>query len=38
MKISDKVYADLIIGEDIITCPECGRILYIEPNTEDVSE
>jgi predicted nucleic acid-binding Zn-ribbon protein len=30
MKISDKVYADIIRGEEITTCPHCGRILYIE--------
>jgi len=31
MVISDKVYADVIKGEEITTCPHCGRILYIEP-------
>jgi predicted nucleic acid-binding Zn-ribbon protein len=30
MIISDKVYADVIRGEEIITCPHCGRILYME--------
>ena len=30
MKISDKVYADVIKGEEITTCPHCGRILYLE--------
>jgi len=30
MKINDKTYSDLIKGEDIITCPHCGRVLYIE--------
>ncbi len=30
MVISDKVYADVIKGEEIVTCPHCGRILYIE--------
>ncbi len=31
LKISDKVYADVIKGEDVVTCPHCGRILYLEP-------
>ncbi len=30
MKINDKAYADIIRGEEITTCPHCGRILYIE--------
>jgi len=30
MVISDKVYAEVIKGEEVITCPHCGRILYIE--------
>ena len=30
MKINDKAYSDLIKGEDIITCPHCGRVLYVE--------
>jgi predicted nucleic acid-binding Zn-ribbon protein len=30
MKISDKVYAEVIKGEEITTCPHCGRILYLE--------
>jgi len=36
MKISDKVYSDLIRGEDIVTCPHCGRVLYIEEKKEEV--
>ncbi len=36
MKINDKTYASVIKSEDIITCPHCGRILYIEEeNTEE---
>jgi predicted nucleic acid-binding Zn-ribbon protein len=31
MTINDKTYTDIIIGEEIVTCPHCGRILYIEP-------
>jgi len=34
MVIGDKVYADVIKGEDITTCPHCGRILYMKPNEE----
>ena len=34
MSVSDKVYADVIKGEEITTCPHCGRILYLEPVTE----
>ncbi len=30
MKINDKAYSDLIKGEDIVTCPHCGRVLYVE--------
>ena len=30
LKISDKVYTEVIKGEDIVTCPHCGRILYID--------
>ena len=34
MVIGDKVFADVIKGEDITTCPHCGRILYMKPNEE----
>ena len=34
MVIGDKVYADVIKGEDITTCPHCGRILYVKANEE----
>ncbi len=30
MKISDKIYSDVVKGEEITTCPHCGRILYLE--------
>ena len=36
MKINDKVYNDLIIGEEIVTCPHCGRVLYIEKEEQEV--
>lgn len=34
MLVSDKVYADVIKGEDITTCPHCGRILYLQVSEE----
>ena len=30
MKVSDKVYSEVIDSAEIVTCPNCGRILYIE--------
>lgn len=36
MSISDKIYSDVIKGEEITTCPHCGRILYIETSDEAV--
>jgi len=36
MKISDRIYADIIKAEDITTCPHCGRILYLEKEEEAV--
>ncbi len=30
MRISDKVYAEVVKGEDITTCPHCGRVLFVE--------
>lgn len=30
IKINDKTYSNVLNGEDIITCPHCGRILYCE--------
>ena len=34
MKLNDKTYSDVIRGEEVITCPHCGRILYLEPAEE----
>jgi hypothetical protein len=34
MIIGDKIYADVIKGEDITTCPHCGRILYMKAHEE----
>ncbi len=36
MALSDKVYSEVIKGEEITTCPHCGRLLYLEPNTEEI--
>lgn len=36
MIISDKIYVDVIKGEDITTCPHCGRILYMEAGEEEL--
>ncbi|MBD3798564.1 C4-type zinc ribbon domain-containing protein [Sulfuricurvum sp.] len=30
MAVSDKVYSDVIKGEEITLCPHCGRILFLE--------
>ena len=35
MVIGDKVYSDVIKGEDITTCPHCGRILYVKAGEEE---
>jgi len=34
MIISDKIFSDVIRGEDIANCPHCGRILYVQANEE----
>ena len=30
IKINDKIYSNIMQSNDIVTCPHCGRILYIE--------
>ena len=35
MKLNDKTYSEVIKGEEIVNCPHCGRILYIETETEE---
>ncbi|RAX55267.1 hypothetical protein CCY99_00780 [Helicobacter sp. 16-1353] len=30
IRINDKVYSELLKSDDIVTCPHCGRILYIQ--------
>ena len=34
MAINDKTYSEVIKGEEIVTCPHCGRLLYLEPQEE----
>lgn len=34
MLLSDKIYADVIRADEIITCPHCGRIIHVEANEE----
>ena len=34
MLLSDKIYADVIKAEEIVTCPHCGRILHIQESQE----
>lgn len=36
MAVSDKVYSDVIKGEEITTCPHCGRILFLEPSSDAI--
>ena len=36
MKISDKAYSEVIKSEEIITCPHCGRILFVESEVAQV--
>ena len=38
IKINDKTYAEVIKSEEIVNCPHCGRILYKEPETEEIKE
>jgi len=35
MKINDKTYSEVIKGEEIVGCPHCGRILYLETDTSE---
>jgi len=34
MTIGDKIFSDVIKGEEITTCPHCGRILHVEASEE----
>jgi len=36
IKLNDKTYSEVIKASEICNCPHCGRILYIEPITEEV--
>jgi len=35
MKLNDKAYAEVIKADEIVNCPHCGRILYLEPVTAE---
>ena len=35
MKLNESTYASIIKSEEIITCPHCGRIIYLEPQTAE---
>jgi len=35
MKLNESTYASIIKSEEIITCPHCGRIMYLEVQTEE---
>jgi predicted nucleic acid-binding Zn-ribbon protein len=35
MKLNDKTYSEVIKGDEIVNCPHCGRILYIERETAE---
>jgi len=35
MKLNDKTYAEVIRADEIVNCPHCGRILYLEPVTAE---
>lgn len=34
IKLSDQNYLEVIKGDEIITCPNCGRILYLESHLD----
>ena len=34
MRLSDKIYADVIKADEIVTCPHCGRIIHVEVSEE----
>ena len=38
MRINDHTYSQVIKGEEITTCPHCGRILYLESQFEEKPE
>jgi len=37
MTINDKIYSEVIKGEEITTCPHCGRILYIDKEDQETA-
>lgn len=35
MKLSDRFYSELLISDEIMTCPHCGRIIYKDSQEEE---
>jgi predicted nucleic acid-binding Zn-ribbon protein len=35
IKLADQTHLEVIKGEEIITCPNCGRVLYLEQEEEN---
>ncbi|WP_121022311.1 zinc ribbon domain-containing protein [Helicobacter vulpis] len=38
IRINDKTYTEILGSQDILTCPHCGRILYVETQPQPTSE
>jgi predicted nucleic acid-binding Zn-ribbon protein len=38
MKLNDHTYAAVVRGEEITTCPHCGRILYLDTKALEEAE
>ncbi len=38
MRLNDHTYASVLLGEEITTCPHCGRILYKESVSEEEAQ
>lgn len=39
LRINDKTHIEILKGEEIITCPHCGRVVFYEPEaSEDTTE
>ncbi len=38
IRINDKTYTEILGSQDILTCPHCGRILYVETGSQPTSE
>ena len=38
IKLSDQNYLEIMKGDEIITCPNCGRLLYLESHLDRAEE